>query len=67
MRFGILSSGVAGRRCVRRCANAKALAAFIGVTLWQRLPGSSVKGRTMMTYWPYRLATGFVYAGTGSE
>ena len=33
---------------VRRFANAKALAAFIGVTPRQRLSGSSVKGRTMM-------------------
>lgn len=34
---------------VRRFANAKALAAFIGVTPRQRLSGSSVKGRTMMS------------------
>ncbi len=34
---------------VRRFANAKALAAFIGVTPRQRISGSSVKGRTMMS------------------
>ena len=34
---------------VRRFSNAKALAAFIGVTPRQRLSGSSVKGRTMMS------------------
>lgn len=34
---------------VRRFANAKALAAFIGVTPRQRVSGSSVKGRTMMS------------------
>ncbi|RFC30892.1 MAG: Transposase [Candidatus Nitrotoga sp. MKT] len=34
---------------VRRFTNAKALAAFIGVTPRQRLSGSSVKGRTMMS------------------
>jgi len=34
---------------VRRFANAKALAAFIGVTPRQRLSGSSVKGRTVMS------------------
>lgn len=34
---------------VRRFANAKALAAFIGVTPRQRLSGSSVKGRTIMS------------------
>ncbi|CAG1015103.1 hypothetical protein RHIZO_04966 [Rhizobiaceae bacterium] len=34
---------------VRRFANAKALAAFIGVTPRQRLSGSSVRGRTMMS------------------
>jgi len=34
---------------VRRFANAKALAAFIGVTPRQRLSGTSVKGRTMMS------------------
>lgn len=34
---------------VRRFASAKALAAFIGVTPRQRLSGSSVKGRTMMS------------------
>ena len=34
---------------VRRFANAKALAAFIGVTPRQRQSGSSVKGRTMMS------------------
>ncbi|MDD5395611.1 MAG: transposase [Thiothrix sp.] len=34
---------------VRRFANAKALAAFIGVTPRQRLSGSSVKGKTIMS------------------
>ena len=34
---------------VRRFANAKALASFIGVTPRQRLSGTSVKGRTMMS------------------
>lgn len=34
---------------VRRFTNAKALAAFIGVTPRQRVSGSSVKGRTMMS------------------
>ena len=34
---------------VRRFANAKALAAFIGVTPRQRLSGTSVKGRTMIS------------------
>ena len=34
---------------VRRFANAKALAAFIGVTPRQRISGSSVNGRTMMS------------------
>ena len=34
---------------VRRFANAKALAAFIGVTPRQRLSGTSVEGRTMMS------------------
>lgn len=34
---------------VRRFAHAKALAAFIGVTPRQRLSGSSVKGRTLMS------------------
>lgn len=34
---------------VRRFTNAKALAAFIGVTPRQRISGSSVKGRTMMS------------------
>lgn len=34
---------------MRRFAHAKALAAFIGVTPRQRLSGSSVKGRTMMS------------------
>lgn len=34
---------------IRRFSNAKALAAFIGVTPRQRLSGSSVKGRTMMS------------------
>ncbi|MEQ1534155.1 MAG: IS110 family transposase [Sideroxydans sp.] len=34
---------------VRRFSNAKALAAFIGVTPRQRLSGTSVKGRTMMS------------------
>ena len=34
---------------VRRFTHAKALAAFIGVTPRQRLSGSSVKGRTMMS------------------
>ncbi len=34
---------------VRRFANAKALAAFIGVTPRHRLSGTSVKGRTMMS------------------
>jgi transposase len=34
---------------VRRFANAKALAAFIGLTPRQRISGSSVKGRTMMS------------------
>jgi transposase len=34
---------------VRRFANAKALAAFIGVTPRQRLSGSSVKGRTVIS------------------
>jgi transposase len=34
---------------VRRFANAKALAAFIGVTPRQRVSGSSIKGRTMMS------------------
>ena len=34
---------------VRRFAYAKALAAFIGVTPRQRVSGSSVKGRTMMS------------------
>ena len=34
---------------VRRFSNAKALAAFIGVTPRQRLSGSSVKGKTMMS------------------
>lgn len=34
---------------VRRFANAKALAAFIGVTPKQRLSGTSVKGRTVMS------------------
>ena len=34
---------------VRRFANAKALAAFIGVTPRQRLSGSSIRGRTMMS------------------
>ena len=34
---------------VRRFSNAKALAAFIGVTPRQRLSGSSVKGRTMLS------------------
>lgn len=44
---------------VRRFANAKALAAFIGVTPRQRVSGSSVKGRTMMS------RTG--HAGPGSQ
>jgi hypothetical protein len=35
---------------VRRFANAKPLAAFIGVTPLQRISGSSVKGRTMMSH-----------------
>ena len=34
---------------VRRFSNAKALAAFIGVTPRQRLSGTSIKGRTMMS------------------
>lgn len=34
---------------MRRFSNAKALAAFIGVTPRQRLSGTSVKGRTMMS------------------
>jgi transposase len=34
---------------VRRFTNAKALAAFMGVTPRQRISGSSVKGRTMMS------------------
>jgi transposase len=34
---------------VRRFSSAKALAAFVGVTPRQRLSGSSVKGRTMMS------------------
>jgi transposase len=34
---------------VRRFTNAKALAAFIGLTPRQRLSGTSVKGRTMMS------------------
>ena len=34
---------------VRRFTNAKALAAFIGVTPRQRVSGSSIKGRTMMS------------------
>jgi transposase len=34
---------------IRRFASAKALTAFIGVTPRQRLSGSSVKGRAMMS------------------
>ena len=34
---------------IRRFTNAKALAAFIGVTPRQRLSGSSIRGRTMMS------------------
>jgi transposase len=34
---------------VRRFTNAKALAAFIGVTPRQRISGSSIRGRTMMS------------------
>jgi len=34
---------------VRRSANAKTLAAFIGVTPRQRISGSSLKGRDMMS------------------
>jgi transposase len=34
---------------IKRFANAKALAAFIGVTSRQRQSGTSVKGRTMMS------------------
>lgn len=34
---------------IRRFASAKALTAFIGVTPRQRLSGSSVKGRTMLS------------------
>jgi len=34
---------------IRRFANAKALAAFIGVTPRQRLSGTSIRGRTMMS------------------
>lgn len=34
---------------VRRFTNAKALAVFIGVTPRQRVSGSAIKGRTMMS------------------
>jgi hypothetical protein len=51
---------------VRRFVNAKSLAAFIEVTPRQRVSGSSVKGRTMMSlYRACRFTPCVVHAGPG--